>query len=98
VKGFDAICRMAAAGVGLGVVLSHAAADHLRLGRVHAIPLKDEWAARTLKVAVPSQRSPTIGTTELLGHLKNSAANSRADPQGVIVDFSSHRFSRNRVP
>lgn len=98
VKGFDAICRMAAAGVGLGVVPSHAAADHLLLGRVHAIALKDEWAARTLKVAVPSLRSPTSGTTELLSHLKDCAANSRAESNAVIVDLSSRRLSRNRLP
>ncbi|HWI10706.1 MAG TPA: LysR substrate-binding domain-containing protein, partial [Burkholderiaceae bacterium] len=74
VKGFDGICRMAAAGVGLGIVPTSAAADHIRLGRVHAVPLKDEWAARTLKVALPSQRCPTGGTTELLNHLKSCAA------------------------
>jgi DNA-binding transcriptional LysR family regulator len=80
VKGFDGICRMAAAGVGLGVVPTSAAADHLRLGRLHAIALKDEWALRTLKVAVPSQRSPTGGTTELLNHLKNCAAELALQP------------------
>jgi DNA-binding transcriptional LysR family regulator len=98
VKGFDAICRMAAAGVGLGVVSSSAAADHLRLRRVQAIALEEEWAARTLKVAVPSQRSPTSGTTELLSHLRSCAANTRPDSNGVIVDLSSRRLIRNRVP
>lgn len=98
VKGFDAICRMAAAGIGLGVVPSRAAADHLRLGRVHAISLEDEWAARTLKVALPSQRSPSSGTMELLRHLQACAARPRADAHGEVVDLSSRRLGLNRAP
>lgn len=47
-RGFDGLCRMVAAGVGIGIVPETAAARSRRLWDIAAIPLTDGWAARRL--------------------------------------------------
>jgi len=71
VPGFDAICRMAQAGMGLGVVPEHV---HALLGpqmQLAAVPLKDPWARRMLNLVVrPGALSPAAAL--LLAHLRNA--------------------------
>jgi len=45
-SGFDAVCRMIAAGVGIGVVPESTAQRNLRSMNLAAIPLTDEWSLR----------------------------------------------------
>lgn len=47
-RGFDGLCRMVAAGVGLGIVPETAAVRSQRLLDILAIPLSDAWATRRL--------------------------------------------------
>ncbi|MBN9525912.1 MAG: LysR family transcriptional regulator [Alphaproteobacteria bacterium] len=47
-RGFDGLCRMVAAGVGIGIVPETAAARGRRLWDIATIPLSDGWAARRL--------------------------------------------------
>ncbi len=47
-RGFDGLCRMVAAGVGIGIVPETAAARARRLWNIVAVPLSDGWAARRL--------------------------------------------------
>jgi DNA-binding transcriptional LysR family regulator len=47
-RGFDGLCRMVAAGVGIGIVPETAAARSQRLHEVAVIPLADPWAVRRL--------------------------------------------------
>ncbi|MGQ3027414.1 MAG: LysR family transcriptional regulator [Ferrovibrionaceae bacterium] len=47
-RGFDGLCRMVAAGVGIGIVPETAAARARRLWDIATIPLSDGWAARRL--------------------------------------------------
>ena len=71
VPSFDAICRMAQAGMGLGVVPAHV---HALLGpQMHlvAVPLTDAWSHRTLSLVVrPGALPPAAGL--LLEHLRTS--------------------------
>lgn len=68
VPGFDAICRMAQAGMGLGVVPERV---HALLGpqmNLTAVPLSDPWAQRTLNLVVrPGTLAPAASL--LLDHL-----------------------------
>ncbi|MDB5803345.1 MAG: transcriptional regulator LysR family [Betaproteobacteria bacterium] len=54
VKSFDAMCRMIAAGLGVGVLPAAAAAPHMRSMGLTSIPLSDEWAKRQLLLGVRS--------------------------------------------
>ncbi len=69
VPSFDAICRMAQAGMGLGVVPERV---HALLGpqmHVVAVPLTDPWARRTLNLVVrPGAQSPAAAL--LFDHLR----------------------------
>ncbi len=47
-RGFDGLCRMVAAGVGIGIVPETAATRARRLWDIATIPLSDGWAARRL--------------------------------------------------
>ena len=72
VPSFDAICRMAQAGMGLGVVPERV---HALLGpqmNVVAVPLTDPWARRTLSLVVrPGAQSPAAAM--LFDHLRLTA-------------------------
>jgi DNA-binding transcriptional LysR family regulator len=71
VPSFDAICRMAQAGMGLGVVPERV---HALLGpqmQLAAVPLTDSWAQRTLNLVVrPGALSPAASL--LLDHLREA--------------------------
>lgn len=54
VKSFDAICRMVAAGLGIGVLPAAAAAPHLRSMGLTSVPLADAWARRELLLGARS--------------------------------------------
>ena len=60
VPGFDAVCRMAQAGMGLGVIPSGVYEAIGRSLGLTAIPLSDDWASRELKIVVrdPKGLSP----------------------------------------
>lgn len=51
-SGFDAVCRMIAAGVGIGVVPESTAQRNLRSMNLAAIPLTDDWSLRERYVLV----------------------------------------------
>jgi DNA-binding transcriptional LysR family regulator len=50
-RGFDAVCRMVAAGLGVGVLPLEAVAPQLAHLPLKAIPLTDPWARRTHHIA-----------------------------------------------
>ncbi|EJL80901.1 transcriptional regulator [Herbaspirillum sp. CF444] len=56
VPGFDAVCRMAQAGMGLGVIPSGVYEAIGRSLGLTAIPLSDDWASRELKIVVRDPR------------------------------------------
>lgn len=49
---FEAVCRMIAAGFGIGVLPESAARRHAQTMSIRIIPLRDEWAVGRLKICV----------------------------------------------
>lgn len=52
VSGFEAICRLVAVGVGIGVIPESAALRHRQLMTLALVPIKAPWAARERSVVV----------------------------------------------
>jgi len=50
-RSFDAICRMVAGGLGVGVLPVEALAPQLAALPIRAVPLSDRWARRSLRIA-----------------------------------------------
>ncbi|MDM9559431.1 MULTISPECIES: LysR family transcriptional regulator [Bordetella] len=74
VTSFDAVCRMAESGIGIGIVPDRVAQPYVALGRLHQARLRDAWATRQLMLGWPQQREPSPGTQGLIAHLLDAAA------------------------
>jgi DNA-binding transcriptional LysR family regulator len=75
VPGFDAVCRMTQAGMGVGIIPQHA---YELLGRsmgLIAKPLTDPWAARALQIILRHHPLSGVGTL-LVDHLRSGAERS----------------------
>ncbi|AKQ57023.1 LysR family transcriptional regulator [Bordetella hinzii] len=72
VTSFDAVCRMAESGIGVGVVPARVAQSYVTLGRLRQIRLSDPWARRQLMLGWPQQREPSPGAQALIAHLLTS--------------------------
>ncbi|MBK5565124.1 LysR family transcriptional regulator [Ensifer sp. SSB1] len=66
---FDDICRMAGAGVGVGIVPEKAARRCRRAARISVIHLQETWAVRRLSVCIRSDGQLTPPALSLFGHL-----------------------------
>jgi DNA-binding transcriptional LysR family regulator len=51
-RGFDAVCRLVEANVGIGIVPATTAARHIRTMAIRPVDLTDEWAVRHLTICV----------------------------------------------
>ena len=77
VRSFNAVCRMVAAGVGIGMVphSSIVAVDGLK-----ALKINDAWAPRDLQLCVRSRAALSLSAAALFDHLANKgSAQIRAD-------------------
>lgn len=73
VRGFEAVCRMVQAGMGVGL-LPFLAANMLSDGLGIVVrPLADPWAVRQMLICVKKDRPPNPSLTRLLETLANSA-------------------------
>jgi DNA-binding transcriptional LysR family regulator len=52
VNGFDSVCRLVEAGVGIGVIPESAALHHARHAAIRIVQLRDAWAERHLRICV----------------------------------------------
>lgn len=59
-RSFDAVCRMIAGGLGVGVLPVQAIAPQLAALPVSAVPLADAWARRTHRLAVRDGAPPPL--------------------------------------
>jgi DNA-binding transcriptional LysR family regulator len=74
VPGFDAVCRMAQVGMGLGVIPHEVfVAIGKPLGLV-AVALEDGWAERELKIVVRDPQGLSPVTQALFAHLHSAEA------------------------
>lgn len=69
IRTFEGICRMAAAGVGLGVVPETAALGCSRSMKIASVRLADEWATRRLSLCIRAREELTPQARMLLDHL-----------------------------
>lgn len=75
VRSFDAICRMVAAGVGIGVVPHSAAEEHIKAGKLIGIELTDEWAMREMKICFLNFEKLSSYGQQLVQFLSSSNTN-----------------------
>ncbi len=68
-RGFDAVARMVAAGLGVGVLPLEAMGPQLAHLPLQAIALTDPWARRTHRIAVRSDVSPSPAARKLIAAL-----------------------------
>lgn len=73
VRSFEAVCRMVASGVGIGLVPREAVqqAGHLPLAQIE---LEEEWAQRDLQVCTNPRLSPSVFTQALVEYLTQHRA------------------------
>lgn len=69
-RGFGAICHMAGAGVGIGIVPETAARRARRPSRIAVVRLADGWATRRLALCTRAGDEPTPAARSLLEHLE----------------------------
>lgn len=69
-RGFDAVCRMVEAGVGVGIVTESAADLAARTLAIRSIPLADDWAVRELVLCVRSLADLPPHTRDLVAALR----------------------------
>ena len=94
VPGFDAVCRMAQAGMGVGVIPDGVyQAIGSQLGLV-SMPITDAWSHRELKLVVRDVDALTPASKALHDYLR--VAEARAEEKSPSVKKSSKSSSRKR--
>lgn len=74
VPGFDAVCRMAQVGMGVGLIPHDVFTAIGRPLGLTALPLSDEWACRELKIVVRDPAGLSPATRALFEHLRGAEA------------------------
>ncbi|MDO8979524.1 MAG: LysR substrate-binding domain-containing protein [Afipia sp.] len=69
-RGFDAICQMVEAGVGLAIIPDSAARRYSRSMRIKMVRMSDPWASRRLAICMRSRQSLPRPVQQLADHLK----------------------------
>jgi DNA-binding transcriptional LysR family regulator len=64
VRSFNAVCRMVAAGVGIGMIPRSAATEG-----VTTVEITDDWAPRDLQLCFRSKETLSPAALALIGHL-----------------------------
>ncbi|MCP5284132.1 MAG: LysR family transcriptional regulator [Burkholderiaceae bacterium] len=70
-RSFDAVCRMVAAGLGVGVLPVQAIAPQLGALAIVGVPLSDRWAQRTHRLATRAGTTPSPALAALLVALRD---------------------------
>lgn len=73
VGGFDAVCRMVEAGLGLGIIPNQLAAKLSPVMDIACLPLDEDWAVREHKICVRGEAELPVATRLLLRHLLEGA-------------------------
>jgi DNA-binding transcriptional LysR family regulator len=73
-RGFEAVCQMVAAGVGLGIVPETAAERCRRSMAIRAVRLTDPWTLRNLTICVRRLDALPRHAQRLVEHLRTTAA------------------------
>lgn len=93
--GFESVCRMAGAGVGLAVVPETAARRHRRASGIAVVRLDDPWAVRRLVICLRDRDALTAPARRLLDHL--AAAGAAAEEEKETAGFHAGRARRSKA-
>lgn len=75
VNGFEAVCRMIASGLGIGVVPDFMAGSHGPIYGLHFIPLIDDWANPQICIVVRDLESLPGAARAFVDHLRQTVTN-----------------------
>ncbi len=81
VPGFDAVCRMVQADMGVGLIPDRAFEVLSEGMNLRAVPLVDRWAERSLKIVVRNERDLSATTRLFLTHLRVAAGDAEQPAQ-----------------
>lgn len=73
VNGFETVCSMVAAKLGIGLAPEQSAALHVAAGRVAMVPLDEDWATRHWKICVRDEGTLPAPVRMLVEHLSPEA-------------------------
>ncbi|KAA1171167.1 LysR family transcriptional regulator [Marinobacter salinexigens] len=79
VKSFEAVCRMVAAGVGIGMV-PREAVKQSRHQPLHVIEVEDAWAQRDLKICTNPRTPLSPFAEKLIAHLAQAPSSELENP------------------
>ncbi|HTW26538.1 MAG TPA: LysR family transcriptional regulator [Acetobacteraceae bacterium] len=88
VNGFETVCSMVAAGLGVGIAPERCARDYVAAGRVAMVPLDEEWATRHWKLCVREESALPPPVRLLMEHLSPEA---RATARGMRLVAGGRR-------
>lgn len=74
VTGFDALCQMVSAGLGIAIAPQNLTKLYVKRLGIKEIPLEDEWARRELSICVRSQAALSPAAMLLVAHLQARAS------------------------
>ena len=79
VTGYDALCLMVSAGLGVAVAPRHLTRLHSSALRLREVPLDEPWARRRLCIAVRKRQALSPAAESLVAHLQACAQRRRSD-------------------
>jgi DNA-binding transcriptional LysR family regulator len=80
VTGFDALCLMVGAGMGIAIAPRHTARFYAADLGLSEVQLKEAWVFRELGICVRSTASLSPAGRLLVGHLQNCATRRKSNP------------------
>ena len=83
VPGFDAVCRMVHAGMGVGLIPDRAFEVLTNGMNLTAVPLRDDWADRELVIVVRNIAGLSVTSRLMFDHLRASCPSPQADDVGL---------------
>jgi DNA-binding transcriptional LysR family regulator len=78
VNGFETVCSMVEASLGVGLVPERCAKRYIAGGQVTTVPLDEEWATRNWKICVRDPASQPPPVRMLVEHLSSKVADTAA--------------------
>jgi DNA-binding transcriptional LysR family regulator len=76
VNGFETVCSMVEASLGVGLVPERCAKRYAATGQVTAVPLDEEWATRNWKICVRDPASQPPPVRMLVEHLSSKISDA----------------------
>lgn len=89
VSSFDALCKMVAQGVGVGIMPEHVAHQRSRIFAIKVCRLEDDWSVRHFGLAYRDKASMSAPAKLLLNFLAERAADAAPEPAPLPAELMS---------